>query len=81
MDHEPILDEEYLRAIEYVESLPENQSGADKSWVHRMQSAPQEYCRRTTRRVDPNASIARTLADHHREALKDLLDGKQHEPS
>jgi hypothetical protein len=39
MDHEPILDEEYLRAIEYVESLPENQSGADKAWVHRMQSA------------------------------------------
>ncbi len=27
------LDEEYLRAIRLVEALPQNQSGADKSWV------------------------------------------------
>ena len=25
----------YLRAIERLESLPQNQSGADKSWVER----------------------------------------------
>jgi hypothetical protein len=29
---------------------------------------------RTTRPVDPFASIARTLANHHREALEELLD-------
>ena len=33
MDEKRILDEEYLRAIELVEALPENQSGADKTWV------------------------------------------------
>jgi hypothetical protein len=27
------LDQEYLRLIALVESLPENQSGADKTWV------------------------------------------------
>lgn len=26
---------EYLRAIEETEALPENQSGADKSWVEK----------------------------------------------
>jgi hypothetical protein len=31
MDEKPILDEDYLRAIEFVEALPENQSGSDKS--------------------------------------------------
>jgi hypothetical protein len=30
-----VLDEAYLRAIEKLESLPENQSGADKTWVER----------------------------------------------
>ena len=29
------LDEEYLRAIAAVETLPQNRSGADKSWVWR----------------------------------------------
>jgi len=81
MDEKPILDEDYLRAIELVEALPENQSGSDKSWVHCMQSAFQEYCRRTTRPVDPFGSIARTLADHHREALQELLDREQRESS
>jgi hypothetical protein len=27
------LDAAYLRAVERVEALPENQSGADKTWV------------------------------------------------
>ena len=26
---------QYLRAVEWMESLPQNQSGADKSWVPR----------------------------------------------
>jgi len=29
------LDEAYLRAVKKLESLPQNQSGADKSWVER----------------------------------------------
>lgn len=30
------LSREYLDDIAAVESLPQNQSGADKSWVHRL---------------------------------------------
>jgi hypothetical protein len=30
------LDIEYLHAIALVEALPQNQSGADKSWVSRL---------------------------------------------
>jgi hypothetical protein len=30
------LDDEYLRLIALVEALPENQTGADKTWVHRL---------------------------------------------
>ena len=33
------LDDEYLANIARVEALPENQSGADKSWVWRMDEA------------------------------------------
>jgi hypothetical protein len=33
------LDENYLRAIALAEGLPENQTGADKSWVWRMDEA------------------------------------------
>jgi hypothetical protein len=29
------LDSDYLRAIAYIEALPQNQSGADKTWVTR----------------------------------------------
>lgn len=29
------LDEDYLQLIAWVESLPENQTGSDKTWVHR----------------------------------------------
>jgi hypothetical protein len=34
------LTEEYLRMVEEVESAPENQSGADKTWI---QTAQQEF--------------------------------------
>lgn len=30
------LDDEYRRAIAIVEAMPQNQSGADKSWVGRV---------------------------------------------
>lgn len=30
------LSEEYLRAVERVEALPSNRSGADKAWVPRL---------------------------------------------
>ena len=33
------LDEEYLRLIARAEALPQNQSGADKTWVWRMDQA------------------------------------------
>ena len=33
------LDERYLRAIALAEALPENQSGADKTWLWRMVDA------------------------------------------
>jgi len=29
------LDDAYLRAVKKLESLPQNRSGADKSWVER----------------------------------------------
>jgi hypothetical protein len=31
-----VLGADYLRAVEQVESLPENQDGADKTWVERV---------------------------------------------
>lgn len=43
------LDERYLRAIALAEALPENQSGADKSWVSRMDEAFEAHYRRVTR--------------------------------
>ena len=40
------LDEAYLRAVKKLESLPQNQSGADKSWVERaIQSWRDHYAR------------------------------------
>ena len=30
------LDEAYLRAVRKIESLPQNRSGADKTWVERV---------------------------------------------
>jgi hypothetical protein len=40
------LDAEYLRAIAIAEALPENQSGADKTWVWRMDRAFREHFKR-----------------------------------
>jgi hypothetical protein len=43
------LDPEYLRAIERVESLPEDQSGTDKSWVGRILEESRNEWRRARR--------------------------------
>jgi hypothetical protein len=40
------LDADYLRAIERVEAMPENQSGADKTWVSEAQRQFREHFRR-----------------------------------
>jgi hypothetical protein len=40
------LDAEYLHAIAIAEALPENQSGADKTWVWRMDRAFREHFKR-----------------------------------
>ena len=40
------LDEDYLRAIALAEALPQNQSGADKSWVWRLEHAYREHYKR-----------------------------------
>lgn len=37
-----VVSEDYLRAIRLLEALPENQDGADKSWMW----ATYEFCRR-----------------------------------
>ena len=37
------LDDEYRRAIALAEALPQNQSGADKTWVWRMDAAFRAY--------------------------------------
>lgn len=44
------LDEAYLRAVERVEAMPENQSGADKTWVSDAQRQFREHFRRARRR-------------------------------
>ena len=43
------LDEEYLRAIRLVEALPQNQSGADKTWVSRVLARSKSYFARAVR--------------------------------
>ena len=43
------LDDAYLRAIEKLESLPQNQGGADKSWVERSLRSWRDVCRRAVR--------------------------------
>ena len=45
----PPLSSEYLRAIERVERLPQNQSGSDKSWVWRTVKTAREHFRRARR--------------------------------
>ena len=37
------LDPEYLAAIEHLESLPENRSGADKTWLADAQDEYESY--------------------------------------
>lgn len=37
------LSAEYLRAVKQVEALPENQDGADKTWVERAQREFREH--------------------------------------
>jgi hypothetical protein len=37
------VDEEYVRAIELAEALPQNQSGASKDWVWRMDRAFRDH--------------------------------------
>ncbi len=44
-----ILTEEYLRMVEEVESAPESQSGADKTWVETAQREFREYFARVAR--------------------------------
>lgn len=39
----------YLRAIEAIEALPENQSGADKSWVEKADREFREHYKRAVR--------------------------------
>jgi len=43
------LSEEYLHAVEYVESLPKNQSGADKSWIPRLLAESRRHYTRAVR--------------------------------
>jgi len=43
------VDDEYVRAIELAEALPQNQSGANKDWVSRMDRAFREHYKRARR--------------------------------
>jgi hypothetical protein len=43
------VDEDYRRAIALVETLPQNQSGSDKTWIWRMDGAFREHYRRAKR--------------------------------
>jgi len=43
------LTDDYLRMVEEVESAPENQSGADKTWVEAAQHEFKEYFARLAR--------------------------------
>ncbi len=45
------LDEAYLRAIATVEALPQNQSGADKSWVWRTIDSSATHFARAVRKT------------------------------
>ena len=44
------IDDEYLRAIAIVEALPENQSGADKSWLHSLVDESLTHFAKATRK-------------------------------
>jgi hypothetical protein len=38
-----VLGEAYLRAVQQVEALPDNQDGADKTWVERVMVQSREH--------------------------------------
>jgi hypothetical protein len=42
------LSPEYLRAVAAVEALPENRSGADKSWVHALVQLDDDFFARAS---------------------------------
>lgn len=44
-----VLGAEYVRAVKQVESLPENQDGADKTWVERVVRESREHFARARR--------------------------------
>jgi hypothetical protein len=44
------LDEAYLRAIERVEAMPQNQSGADKTWIREAVERDRRHFARIRRR-------------------------------
>jgi hypothetical protein len=44
-----VLGEEYLRMIAEVEAAPENQDGADKTWVERAQAGFRRHYERVRR--------------------------------
>jgi hypothetical protein len=44
------LDAEYLRAIERVEAMPQNQSGADKTWIREAVERDRRHFARIRRR-------------------------------
>jgi hypothetical protein len=43
------LDAAYVRALETLEALPQNQTGVDKSWVEHTLRSWREVCRRAVR--------------------------------
>ena len=43
------VDDEYRQAIALVESLPQNQSGADKTWIWRAEQAFRDHYRKSRR--------------------------------
>jgi len=45
------LTDEYFALIAQVEAMPENQAGADKSWVARLLQWSTEHYAKATRRV------------------------------
>ena len=44
------LDAAFLRGIALIEALPDNQSGADKTWVHRLVRESDEHFAKAARK-------------------------------
>lgn len=47
--HPVTLSEDYLRLVAHVESLPQSQSGADKTWVPNLIEAFAEHYKKAVR--------------------------------